>query len=257
MSTDGSPIVLAARDLGINAGRVRLLQGLDFEVRAGECVALVGHNGAGKSTLLRALAGFAPVSQGSLRVLDTVLDARPNRVTLRHLRRRIAQVHQGLHLVDRMSVIDNVLIGAAGRHASPLTWMRHWPRSEREQAWLALDRVGMGWAARRRTDSLSGGERQKVAIARALLQSAAPTVDELILLADEPTASLDAEAADDVLDLLVSVVTERRATLVCVVHDLDVLPRLARRAWVLRQGALVSDLTVTDDTPDLLRGMFK
>lgn len=257
MSTDGSPIVIAARNVGVNAGRARLLQGLDFDVHAGECVALVGHNGAGKSTLLRALAGFAPVSQGSLRVLDTVLDARPNRVTLRHLRRRIAQVHQGLHLVDRLSVLENVLIGAAGRHASPLTWLRHWPRSEQAQALAALERVGLDWAAGRRTDSLSGGERQKVAIARALLQSAAPAADELILLADEPTASLDAAAAADVLELLVSVVTERRATLVCVVHDLDVLPRLARRAWLLRQGTLAADVAVTVDTPALLRGMLK
>ena len=110
------------------------------------------------------------------------------------------------------SVLDNVLIGGAARSSSWLTWIRRWPTAEREQARAALARVGMGWAASRRTDSLSGGERQKVAIARALHQNAP------MLLADEPTASLDAEAADEVINLLTSLVAERKSTLICVLH---------------------------------------
>jgi len=94
-------------------------------------------------------------------------------------------------------------------------------------------------------------ERQKVAIARALHQQ--PT----LLLADEPTASLDADAADDVIQLLAEVAAERGATLVCVVHDLDLLPRLARRAIALRHGVVVADVAVTPNTPQQLRGMLK
>jgi len=247
--------VIDARGLQVSAGRHVLLRDVGISVAAGERVAVVGHNGAGKSSFLRALTGFNAVTRGSLRVLGTELAGRQAGAqaanALRALRCRVAQVHQGLHLVGRLSALDNVLIGGAGRHTSPLTWFRRWPAAERRAAQSALSRVGLGWAAGRRTDTLSGGERQKVAIARALHQHPA------LLLADEPTASLDADAADDVIQLLAEVAAERCATLVCVVHDLDLLPRLARRAIALRHGVVVADVAVTPNTPQQLRGMLK
>jgi phosphonate transport system ATP-binding protein len=249
--SNASGSVIEAHGLQVSAGAHVLLRDVGISVAPGERVAVVGHNGAGKSSLLRALTGFNPVSRGSLRVLGTELAGRQTATALRALRCRVAQVHQGLHLVGRLSALDNVLIGGAGRHASPLTWLRRWPAVERLAAQSALSRVGLGWAAGRRTDTLSGGERQKVAIARALHQQ--PT----LLLADEPTASLDADAADDVIKLLVEVATERGATLVCVVHDLDLLPRLAGRAVALRHGVVVADVAVTPHTPQQLRGMLK
>ena len=154
-------------------------------------------------------------------------------------------------MVDRLSALDNVLVASAGRHGSPLTWIGHWPAAERSGALSALDRVGMAWAAARRTDSLSGGERQKVAIARALHQ------DAPIVLADEPTASLDANAADEIAGLLASVVVERGASLICVVHDLDLVPRLAERAIVMRHGRMVADVAVTPATPSELRPLLQ
>lgn len=245
-----NPIV-EARDLHVGAGIAKLLHNVALRVMPGERVALVGHNGAGKSTLLRALSGFATVTHGSLRVLDTELNRTPRAGTLRRLRRRIALVHQGLHLVDRLNALDNVLIASAGRHGSPLTWIRQWPLGERRGALAALDRVGMAWAEARRTDSLSGGERQKVAIARALHQ------DAPIILADEPTASLDANAAGEIASLLASVVAERSASLICVVHDLDLVPRLAQRAIVLRHGNVVADVAVTPAAPGQLRTLLQ
>ncbi len=250
MSCASGPAI-EARGLQVSAGGHALLRNLGFAVAAGERIALVGHNGAGKSTLLQALTGFRPVARGSLRVLDTDLAARRDPRALRRLRRRVAQVHQGLHLVGRLSALDNVLIGGAGRDASPMTWLRRWPESERHAARAALSRVGLAWAAQRRCDTLSGGERQKVAIARVLQQ------DAPVLLADEPTASLDAEAANQVVDLLMQLVAERRCTLVCVVHDLELLPRLADRALVLRGGSLLADVAVTSRTPGQLRGWLK
>lgn len=243
--------VIEAQRLQISAGTQVLLQDVGLTITAGERVALVGHNGAGKSTLLRALSGFSRVTRGKLRVLDTDLsEVRPGD-TLRRLRSRVAQVHQGLHLVGRLSALDNVLIGGAGRHSSAWTWLRCWPASERRAAQAALVRVGLGACANRRTDTLSGGERQKVAIARALHQGAP------MLLADEPTASLDVEAADEVAGLLTAVAAERQATLVCVVHDLDLLPRLADRAIALRRGVVVADVAVDSHTPVQLRGLLK
>lgn len=251
MSESVRDAVIDARGLQVSAGGHVLLRDVGITVAAGERIAVVGHNGAGKSSFLRALTGFNPVSGGSLRVLGTALSGPQTAPALRALRSRVAQVHQGLQLVGRLSALDNVLIGGAGRHASPLTWLRRWPAAERRAAQSALSRVGLGWAAGRRTDTLSGGERQKVAIARALHQQ--PT----LLLADEPTASLDAEAADEVIRLLLEVTTERGATLVCVVHDLDLLPRLADRAIALRRGSVVADVLVTSTTSQQLRGLLK
>ena len=249
--------VIEAQGLQVSAGQQVLLRDIGLRITSGERVALVGHNGAGKSTLLRALTGFngrGCVTPGNLRVLGTDVAA-PGRVAggapLQSLRARVGQVHQGLHLVGRLSALDNVLIGGAGRHSSRWTWLRHWPASERLAAQAALARVGLGGAGNRRTDTLSGGERQKVAIARALHQGAS------LLLADEPTASLDSDAADEVVGLLSAVTSGQAVTLVCVVHDLELVPRLADRAIALRRGRVVADVAVDAHTPAQLRGVLK
>ncbi len=242
--------VIEARGLHVRAAASAaapvLLRELAFSIQPSERVALVGHNGAGKSSLLRALTGFAPVQQGRLRVLGVELATGMSGVTaalpLRRLRARVAQVHQGLHLVARLSALDNVLIGGAARHPSA---------AERAAAREALAWVGLAHAAGRRTDELSGGERQKVALARALHQR------PMLLLADEPTASLDADAADEVVALLNRAVQERAMTLVCVVHDLELVPRLAQRAIALRHGRVVADMAVNEQTPAVLRGLLK
>ena len=255
MSTAATEAVVEARSLHVRAaaaaGAPVLLRDLGFSIQPGERVALVGHNGAGKSSLLRALTGFVPVHQGSLRVLGTEMSGAITSTPLRRLRARVAQVHQGLHLVARLSALDNVLIGGAARHPSPWTWLRRWPAAERAAAREALAWVGLAHAAARRTDELSGGERQKVALARALHQR------PVLLLADEPTASLDAEAADEVVALLNRAVAERAVTLVCVVHDLDLVPRLAQRAIALRHGRVVANIAVNAQTPTVLRGLLK
>jgi phosphonate transport system ATP-binding protein len=244
-------LAVEANGLHVNAGDHELLRDVNLRVTAGERIAIVGHNGAGKSSFLRTVSGFNSVHRGSLQVLGTDISVIRERRALRDLRRQVAQVHQGLHLIGRLSALDNVLIGGAARSVSWLTWLRRWPAHEREQARAALTRVGMGWATSRRTDSLSGGERQKIAIARALHQGAP------MLLADEPTASLDAEAADEVISLLTRFVAERKSTLICVVHDLELVPRLADRVIVLRCGQVVADLAVTANTPSELRGVMK
>lgn len=242
---------IEARSLRIDVGARTILREINVSIDAHERIALVGSNGAGKSTLLKAIAGFCSISGGSLRVLDTDLSLPQRHGALRQARSRIAQVHQSIDLVGRLSVIDNVLIGGAWRSDTPMTWFRRWPARERCAAHDVLHRVGMGWAALRRTDSLSGGERQKIAIARALHQRAP------ILLADEPTSGLDSHAVGDILGVLNDVVTCTGVTLISVVHDLELIPRLAERAIVLSRGRLVADIPVTGDTPIRLRDLLR
>lgn len=206
-----------------------------LQIQPGERVAIIGHNGAGKSTLLRVLAGFAPVHQGEVRVLGRNV-AQLNRRSMRVLRAEIGQVLQGVHLVERLNVIDNTLIGCLSRVPGWRSWLRQFPPEEVFKAETALRDVGMLTKATARADSLSGGERQKVAIARMLLQSPS------LILADEPTAALDPLAAAEICSLITA--AARGATLISVVHNPALLPILADRVIGLRQGRMVFDLPV-------------
>lgn len=203
-------------------------------VGEGERIAIVGHNGAGKSTLLRVLSGFTRPTAGQVSVLGVRLDTPLPSARLRALRCEAGQVLQGLHLVARLSVLENVLIGSLGRVTGWRSWVRRYPAHECERARAALATVGMLDKAALRTDSLSGGERQKVAIARLLVQ--APR----LILADEPTAALDPSAAQAVCRVLG--VAAAGKTLVSVVHNTALLPLLADRVVGLQQGRVVFDL---------------
>ncbi len=211
-----------------------------LRVRAGERVALIGPNGAGKSTLLRCLGGFVSPAEARLQVLG-----RPWPLPLqqpaerRRLRAEIGQVLQGLHLVGRLSALENVLLGALARVPAWRSSLRWFPPREVAQAQAALARVGLAHRARERSDRLSGGERQKVAIARMLLQR------PRLILADEPTASLDPQAAADVCERLVEAAEATPGvTLITVVHNPALLPLLADRVIGLRAGRLAFDLPV-------------
>ena len=206
-------------------------------VGEGERVAIVGHNGAGKSTLLRVLSGFTRPTAGQVSVLGVRLDMPLPPARLRALRREAGQVLQGLHLVPRLSALENVLIGCLGRVTGWRSWVRRYPAHECERACAALAMVGMLDKASMRTDGLSGGERQKVAIARLLVQ--APR----LILADEPTAALDPAAAQEICRVLGTAAGD--ATLVAVVHNTALLPLLADRVIGLRQGRVVFDLPQT------------
>lgn len=227
--------VINIDNLTIEVGGKTLLSNVALAVKPKEQVAIIGANGAGKTTLLKAVTAMAPLTSGSVEVLGVQLTGQNSPGELRHLRGRIGQVFQGLHLVGRLSAIENVLIGALGRNASLLTYARVFSAHERELAQSTLEAVGMGHAAQFRVDRLSGGERQKVAVARALNQN-----PELIL-ADEPTANLDPSAAEDIANLLARLTTERQITLVTVAHTMKLLPNLAQRVVGLKSGRIFFD----------------
>ncbi|MEY8876149.1 MAG: phosphonate ABC transporter ATP-binding protein [Leptothrix sp. (in: b-proteobacteria)] len=227
----------------LDLGGRRVLEIERLVIPAGQRVALIGANGAGKSSLLRSLNGLVTPQAGRVRVLGhTVCDggvalAGP---ALRALRAEVAPVMQGLHLVARLSALDNVLIGALGRrHAWVDGWrsLLRWPSAEdvaRAQALLA--QLGLAALAHQRADRLSGGQRQKVAIARARMQRLR------LLLADEPTASLDPAAAQEACDQLMQVrAHDPRVTVISVVHSPALLPRLADRVIGLRDGRIAFD----------------
>jgi len=207
-----------------------------LRIDQGERVAIVGHNGAGKSTLFRLLSGFIAANEGRVQILQRDLDSQLSPRDLLKLRCDVGQVMQGLHLVQRLSVIENVLIGCLGRFHGWRSWARIYPESEVVAACQALRSVGLLSSRHMRTDRLSGGERQKVAIARLLLQR--PN----LILADEPTAALDPNAAREVCQLISQAATG--STLISIVHNPALLPLLADRVIGLKSGHVAFDQPV-------------
>ena len=218
-----APAAIRLTRASFRQGRSMVLRDLSFQVEARERVVVIGPNGAGKSTLLRALGGLLAPSFGAVD-----WPAHPGGP-------RVAFIWQGIHLVQRLSVLENVLVGACGRCRSPLTWLRRFPEHEQARASDLLRQLGIDHLAHERAGRLSGGERQRAAIARALMQ------DADVLLADEPTASLDWDSARDVACRLSALAAGAGRTLVSVVHDLSLVEELGERVIELREGRLVSD----------------
>lgn len=226
-----------------------ILENANFHVATGEAVALIGPNGAGKSTLLRMLIRLLEPDSGELRVLGQ--DIRQARATaLRELRKRVGFVFQQHNLVGRVSVLTNVIHGALGR----VSWLRSAkqclaPTELRQEAIACLERVGLPHLAMQRADGLSGGQSQRVAIARALMQR--PT----LLLADEPAASLDPAAGDEVMRVFRDLVERDRLTLVFTSHNLAHARGYADRVIGLRGGRIGIDCSAAafdDYTADAL-----
>jgi phosphonate transport system ATP-binding protein len=246
MSTDA---VIRLDSVDCPGGGAFRLQIDHLEVGKGERIAIIGHNGAGKSTLFRLLSGFARPDAGHAKVLGHALHAPLTRPELRNLRCSLGQVMQGLHLVQRLTALENVLIGSLGRVSGWRSWSRCYPEVEVKSAQTALLEVGMFSRANTRTDQLSGGERQKVAIARMLMQR-----PELIL-ADEPTAALDPAAAYEVCKLMVDAAGS--ATLISVVHNPSLLPLLASRVIGMKRGRIVFDLPIASVDDSCLDSLYR
>jgi phosphonate transport system ATP-binding protein len=226
-----------------------ILDGVDLVVRSGEFLVILGRSGAGKTTLLRALNRLVEPTAGTVRVAGrAVTGAGP--AELREARRRMGMIFQQFNLVRRVSVVDNVLAGRLG-YVRPLpSLFGHFPRADRELAMDCLEQVGLGTMAPRRADNLSGGEQQRVAIARALAQQPA------VVLADEPTASLDPALTGSIMDILRRINAERGLTLVVSQHQLETTLAYATRIVGLRRGRVCFDGAPADVTPAVIDAIY-
>lgn len=243
------PAVLAAC-LSKRFGDRLVLADVSVRVERGEAVALIGANGAGKSTLLRLFVRLIEPDAGEVRVLGVpVTGAAP--AALRALRRRVGFVFQQHNLVDRASVLTNVVHGALGR-ASWLRASNHRfaPSTLRTEAMKCLARVGLAGLAERRADQLSGGQSQRVAIARALMQRPE------LLLADEPAASLDPAAGEEVMGVFRDLVRADGLTLVFTSHNLAHANRYADRVVGLRGGRVALDLPASALVDGITDGFY-
>jgi len=197
-----------ARHYQVGGHQVRALDGVDLEVGRGEFVALVGPSGSGKSTLLNLLGGLDRPSAGTVQVADLELGRANDAQLVRYRRERVGFIFQSFNLLPMRSAVENV--------ETPLVLAEAKPRERRQRALELLGSVGLGARAHHRPGELSGGEMQRVAVARSLANR------PLLLLADEPTGNLDSQTGQGILDLLRQAVREQGVTLVLVTHDMRV-----------------------------------
>ncbi|MBR0684132.1 phosphonate ABC transporter ATP-binding protein [Roseomonas eburnea] len=210
------------------------LDAVDLQVPAGQVMALIGPSGAGKSTLIRCVNRLVEPTAGRV-ALDGVDLTALGSGALRRARRRMGMIFQEYALVERLTVMENVLSGRLGYTGFWASWFRRFPRRDVEQAFRLLDRVGLAAMADKRADALSGGQRQRVGIIRALMQ------DPQLLLVDEPTASLDPKTSRQIMRLIVELCEERGLAAIINIHDVALAQQFARRIVGLRGGRIVFD----------------
>jgi len=212
----------------------KALTDVSFTVPKGQVVGLIGPSGAGKSTLIRCVNRLVEPSSGTVRLGDLDI-TRLRAGELRRARRRIGMIFQEYALVERLTVMENVLSGRLGYVPFWRSFTRRFPGADIAKAFRLLDRVGLSAHADKRADALSGGQRQRVGIARALEQ------DPELLLIDEPTASLDPKTSRQIMRLIVEICREQGLPAIINIHDVVLAQQFADRIIGLQAGRVVFD----------------
>ncbi|MCC6890322.1 MAG: phosphonate ABC transporter ATP-binding protein [Hyphomicrobiales bacterium] len=210
------------------------LKGIDLDVPDGQVMALIGPSGAGKSTVIRCINRLVEPTSGSVELNGTDI-VKLGAGELRRVRRRMGMIFQEYALVERLSVMENVLSGRLGYVGFWQSWLRRFPQRDIDEAFRLLARVGLDHMADKRADELSGGQRQRVGICRALIQNPE------LLLVDEPTASLDPKTSRQIMRLIRELCQERKLSAIINIHDVMLAQMFAERIVGLQLGTIVYD----------------
>jgi phosphonate transport system ATP-binding protein len=225
------------------------LNGVDLLVPDGQVMALIGPSGAGKSTLIRCVNRLVEPTEGKVYLGDLEL-TKLSRFALRRARRRMGMIFQEYALVERLTVMENVLSGRLGYVGFWRSWFRKFPKEDVREAYRLLDRVGLMHMADKRADELSGGQRQRVGICRALIQNPE------LLLVDEPTASLDPKTSRQIMRLINELCAERGLAAIINIHDVLLAQMFAQRIVGLELGSIVYDGPPDQLTPEVLTRIY-
>ncbi len=227
----------------------KALTSVELEIPKGQVVALIGPSGAGKSTLIRCINRLVEPTSGTVTLNGKEL-TKLGSGALRQARRRMGMIFQEYALVERLTVMENVLSGRLGYVGFWRSFLRKYPQSDVDEAFRLLERVGLDHMADKRADELSGGQRQRVGIARALIQ------DPELLLVDEPTASLDPKTSRQIMRLICELCAERDLAAIINIHDVALAQMFVQRVIGLRFGEVVYDGPPDQLTPETLTEIY-
>ena len=225
------------------------LKSIDLEVPRGQVMALIGPSGAGKSTLIRCVNRLVEPTSGKVYLGDMELTRLGSR-ELRRARTRMGMIFQEYALVERLSVMENVLSGRLGYVGFWRSFFRKFPQADIDEAFNLLERVGLDHMADKRADELSGGQRQRVGICRALIQNPE------LLLVDEPTASLDPKTSRQIMRLICELCNERQLAAIINIHDVLLAQMFSRRIVGLQLGSIVYDGPPENLSSDVLTQIY-
>jgi phosphonate transport system ATP-binding protein len=225
------------------------LKGVSLQVGAGEVLGLIGPSGAGKSTLIRCVNRLVQPSGGQINLDGQDLSVLSS-AGLRHARRQIGMIFQEYALIERLTVMENLLSGRLGYTGFWASWFRRFKGEDIAQAYSLLERLGLSGMENKRADALSGGQRQRVGIARALMQS------PKLLLVDEPTASLDPKTSRQIMRLILELCQERGLAAIVNIHDVVLATEFLPRIVGLRAGVVVYDGPVANIDEAVLTSIY-
>ena len=242
--------MLEIKNLTVEYGNFRAIDNVSFTIKDGEFVAVIGSSGGGKSSLMKAINLLVKPKSGSIKIDDEEMTELSSR-KLRMKRRKIGFVFQDYNLIDRLSVIENVLTGRLGYKSSLKSLLGIFSKEEYENAEKALEKVGLSEKLFVRGDELSGGQKQRVAIAKALVQ------EPKIILADEPVASLDVNSSKIIMEYFKEINRVQGITVIINIHDVNIALKYADRVIALKKGKIVFDGKGSEITDDVLKRVYE
>jgi len=212
----------------------KALTGVSFSVDEGEFVSIIGPSGSGKSTILRCINRLVDATKGEI-IFDGHDVGRADKKEIRQIRKKTGMIFQHYNLVDRLSVIENVLHGRLGHKSAISGVVGHYSEKEKENAFSILEKLGLTEQAYKRCDELSGGQKQRVGIARSIMQ------EPRLILCDEPIASLDPGVSKIIMDHLSNINRTMNITCICNLHQVDVALKYSKRIIGVTGGQIAYD----------------
>ena len=229
---------------------ITALKNVSFDVEKGEFISIIGPSGSGKSTLLRSINKMIDISQGSILFENRNIENLKKR-EIELVRRKIGMIFQNYNLVERLTVIENVLHGRLGYKSVFAGILGIYSEEEKKEAFTFLEKVNMTKYAYQKCNELSGGQKQRVGIARAIMQK------PKLLLCDEPIASLDPKTSENIMDYLKKIVTELKITCIVNLHQVDIAKKYSNRIIALNKGEKIFDDKPEHLTNDTIEFIYK